>query len=68
MSKSSNSCYKLIDAKDFVNYLFSDMSDSKDYYILNTVDGEIVSLEDIRLEDLIDCPEDYVFLVRESDN
>mgnify|MGYP000946292001 CR=1 FL=1 len=68
MSKSSNSCYKLIDAKDFVNYLFSDMSESNDYYILNTVDGEIVSLEDISLEDLIDCPEDYVFLVRESDN
>ena len=68
MSKSSNSCYKLIDAKDFVNYLFSDSSESNDYYILNTVDGEIVSLEDISLGDLIDCPEDYVFLVRESDN
>ena len=68
MSKSSNSCYKLIDAKDFINYLFSDLNDNNDYYILNTVEGEIVDLGDVSLGDLIDCPEDYVFLVRESDN
>lgn len=68
MSKSSDTCYKLMNAKDFVNYLFSDSSNSNNYYILDTVEEEITSLENISLQDLMDCPEDYVFLACESNS